>query len=544
MFSGTSSFPAPSSNPTLTNVLFSHNVGSHFGGGMCEESGASVMTNVIFDHDSGGTGGGLYHFSGNTSLTNVTFSRNVAYSGGESDGGGMYNDLTDALTMRNVIFWGNTSNQFYSYRSNDFFYHCIVDGGLDGPGAIHPSSTVVDSGGNISSDPLFLNAGSGDVRLSAGSPAIDAGTNAAVSMLTDFGGNPRIVGPTVDIGAYEFLAAFSSYSQSISSNDSLVTLGSTKAGLLFSGIAPGKSVLVFSNQYQTAPDSVTFSGPPPSHYSPFRWVIAKSGDIFSNAVLTLDNVSSFPGVSDPSSLVIYKRGTPGSGSFSPLVTTYDAGSDKLSATISSFSEFIVGSDNNPLAVQLVGFNGTSDRLNATLTWKTSTEVNNLGFTVERRLLAAADSSQPGQSAWTMDGFVHGAGTSTSPKSYSFVERNLVPGRYSFRLAQIAGDSSLAYSQAITLDVGLAPRKLELAQNYPNPFNPSTTIEFTLPEDGRVKVRVFDILGREVAILVDDERKAGVYQQIQFNASRISSGVYFSTLEFKDKRMVKKMILIK
>jgi hypothetical protein len=91
---------------------------------------------------------------------------------------------------------------------------------------------------------------------------------------------------------------------------------------------------------------------------------------------------------------------------------------------------------------------------------------------------------------------------------------------------------------------VAPKVFELSQNYPNPFNPTTTIEFTLPSDGRVVLKVYDITGRELATLLDEERKAGVYQQVVFDASRLASGVYFARLQFGGKQLLKKMLLLK
>ena len=92
-----------------------------------------------------------------------------------------------------------------------------------------------------------------------------------------------------------------------------------------------------------------------------------------------------------------------------------------------------------------------------------------------------------------------------------------------------------------------PSEFELKQNYPNPFNPYTTISYSLPKNGSVKLIVYDLLGREVATLVKDEFKsAGRYSNV-FDGSKLSSGIYFYLLEVndgKDFRMVKKMLLIK
>lgn len=88
-----------------------------------------------------------------------------------------------------------------------------------------------------------------------------------------------------------------------------------------------------------------------------------------------------------------------------------------------------------------------------------------------------------------------------------------------------------------------PEKFELSQNYPNPFNPTTTIKFALPEAGNVSLKVYNQLGKEVATLTDGFRNSGTYE-INFNASELSSGVYFYKLTAGATEMVKKMVLVK
>ncbi|MCU0342720.1 MAG: T9SS type A sorting domain-containing protein [Ignavibacterium sp.] len=90
---------------------------------------------------------------------------------------------------------------------------------------------------------------------------------------------------------------------------------------------------------------------------------------------------------------------------------------------------------------------------------------------------------------------------------------------------------------------LVPVAFELGQNYPNPFNPSTTIKFSVPEAGLVTLRVFNLLGQEVATLLNTEKTAGVYEAT-FDASSLSSGIYFYTLEAKNFTSTKKMVLLK
>jgi photosystem II stability/assembly factor-like uncharacterized protein len=90
---------------------------------------------------------------------------------------------------------------------------------------------------------------------------------------------------------------------------------------------------------------------------------------------------------------------------------------------------------------------------------------------------------------------------------------------------------------------ISPKDFSLAQNYPNPFNPRTTIEYSIPTQSKVTIKVFDLLGREVATLVDEEKTAGSYM-IDFNGSNLSSGIYFYRLDAGGFSETKKLILIK
>ena len=88
-----------------------------------------------------------------------------------------------------------------------------------------------------------------------------------------------------------------------------------------------------------------------------------------------------------------------------------------------------------------------------------------------------------------------------------------------------------------------PKDYNLSQNYPNPFNPSTSINYSIPIGGIVKLKVFDVLGREVATLVNTQQKTGNHK-IEFNASKFASGIYFYTLQINDFISTKKMVLLK
>jgi dienelactone hydrolase len=99
------------------------------------------------------------------------------------------------------------------------------------------------------------------------------------------------------------------------------------------------------------------------------------------------------------------------------------------------------------------------------------------------------------------------------------------------------------ASGVTEAESLLPRSFSLAQNYPNPFNPSTTITYSLPAAGRVTLKVFDTLGREVATLVDEHESPGV-KSLRFDASHLSSGVYYYRLMAGPFVAVKQMSLLR
>jgi hypothetical protein len=88
-----------------------------------------------------------------------------------------------------------------------------------------------------------------------------------------------------------------------------------------------------------------------------------------------------------------------------------------------------------------------------------------------------------------------------------------------------------------------PTVFSLEQNYPNPFNPTTTIQYGLPKDVRVRLEVYNVLGQRVMKLVDEDQKAGYYQVV-FQGRNLSSGVYFYTISAGEYRTTKKLTLLK
>ncbi len=202
-----------------------------------------------------------------------------------------------------------------------------------------------------------------------------------------------------------------------------------------------------------------------------------------------------------------------------------------------------------LPVELVSLTGRNVDDNIKLTWKTATEVNNYGFEIQRLEVSSQKSEGKTQSSivnrqWEKVGFVKGNGNSNSPKEYSFVDQNPTGGNdYNYRLKQIDNDGRFKYTE--TIDVKLIPAKFELYQNYPNPFNPTTTIKYDLPAQSRVVLKLYNILGQEVATLLDINQQAGVYSyQLSSNRYGLASGVYIYWLHAGKFNSVKKLMLLK
>jgi hypothetical protein len=193
---------------------------------------------------------------------------------------------------------------------------------------------------------------------------------------------------------------------------------------------------------------------------------------------------------------------------------------------------------SPLPVQLTGFTAVARNRAAEINWSTETETNSMGFDIERRQVGGQAAS------WAKVGFVKGAGVSSAKKDYSFVDAGLAPGRYSYRIKMVDNDGTSSHSSAAEVEVGLAARIFSLGDNYPNPFNPSTKIEFSVPEDGIATLKVFNMLGQEVATLFNGQAEAGRYVQATFDAASLPSGIYFSRLEYNGKSLIKRMMFVK
>ena len=175
--------------------------------------------------------------------------------------------------------------------------------------------------------------------------------------------------------------------------------------------------------------------------------------------------------------------------------------------------------NDPLPVELTTFTALVSKSNINLKWRTATELKNYGFEIERKT---------NNSDWEKIGFVQGNGNSNVPKNYSFTDKEVIIGKYYYRLKQIDNDGKFEFSKVVEANLR-SPQSYELSQNYPNPFNPSTVISYRLKEKGFVKLRVYDIRGELVKVLVNETKEAGDFKA-ELNGKGLASGVYIYRME--------------
>ncbi len=225
------------------------------------------------------------------------------------------------------------------------------------------------------------------------------------------------------------------------------------------------------------------------------------------------------------------------------------GVDEIEVTLSAGGTFDFAFDNiainAALPVELISFSASILNNLVLLNWATATEINNYGFEIERSNPTISDitpSRGEGKSVWVKIGFVNGHGNSNSPKSYSFIDERPSPNGASYRLKQIDFDGTFEYSKVIEVTAEL-PSGYVLGQNYPNPFNPETTISFQLPEVQFVNLTIYDMLGKKVEELVNDQLEPG-FHSVFFNGSDLSSGTYLYRLETDSFTQAKKMLLVK
>ena len=318
--------------------------------------------------------------------------------------------------------------------------------------------------------------------------------------------------------------------------------GSSPVTLDFASVTTGGNVTV--QAFQSVHPNSVIQNQSAQRY----WSITKDNDLaFTSANVTFnyrpeDFNTAFFEATDEAAMVVGKYDT-GNWTFPTILSrsvggNNDGGSVTVSG-ITSFSDFTFAKNESALPVELTSFTASVRNNSVLLNWTTATELNNFGFEIERMVQTSTPYSL---NKWERIGFIAGSGNSNSPKEYSFTDGSLNGGsKFKYRLKQIDNDGTFSYSDEINVEV--IPTKFELSQNFPNPFNPSTTISFSIPNEELVSLKVYNSLGEEVVELINETKQAGNYE-INFNASGLSSGIYFYKIQAGSFTQTKKMTILK
>ena len=187
-----------------------------------------------------------------------------------------------------------------------------------------------------------------------------------------------------------------------------------------------------------------------------------------------------------------------------------------------------------LPVELTSFTAKQSAAGVELKWATATEINFSSFEIEKKSSYTK--------SWQTISSIKASGNSSGPRKYAFTDKNATPGKNNYRLRIVDNDGSYDYSNIVEASIS-APDKFMLGQNYPNPFNPSTVITYSLPSPSNVKLILYNAIGITVRVLENEFKEAGNYS-LNFNASKLSSGIYFYRLQAGSFNETKKMMMLK
>ncbi len=374
------------------------------------------------------------------------------------------------------------------------------------------TNAVINGSLNLSGGILIL----GSSNLTLGNSATISGTPSSINMIDATGTGQLIKGFS---GAGSFIYPVGN--SRVSAVYSPATLSFTSG--TFSSATVGISL---ANVKYTNNNSIT-------DYLKRSWTVTQSGITgFSCDVSFQYDPVDVTGTE--ANIYVGKYST-----FWEIIGPVDAVNHKLIGLgISGFSTF-TGGELGAMPVDLVSFSATVQKQIVKLNWATSSETNNNGFEILRTPLNSE--------AWSSVGFVKGSGTKNTITNYSFSDCKLPSGKFRYRLKQIDNNGNFNYHNLASFVEIETPKKFELTQNYPNPFNPSTKIDYALPFDAKVKLVVYDMLGREILKPVNSEHKAGYYT-IEINSPALSSGIYFyrltADMNGNTQTLTKRMLMLK
>ena len=282
------------------------------------------------------------------------------------------------------------------------------------------------------------------------------------------------------------------------------------------------------------------------------WQVDESGTVAGTVTIDMSDATGISGLSGTASnyRLLYRSNT--SGDFSSVATGASISGDVVSFTSISLADgyyALGGQGDASLPVDLSSFDLVSSRSNEiTLQWVTESEIDNLGFIVDRRTIS---SDWAEIASYITHPELQGQGSVSYQTTYSFTDETVLEGEtYDYRLADVDYNGNKEYHTLQLMGVSPSepiPGSYKLHQNYPNPFNPITTFQYDLPIDNTVKITITNVKGYNIKEYIRNNT-AGTHQ-VQWDGKDrqghpVSAGVYLYTIQAGDFINTKKMILLK
>ena len=449
-------------------------------------------------------GGGMYNYSSSPTITNCTFTSNSV----TDNGGGMFNDGSSSPTLTNCTFSSNSAGNRGGGMCNSF----------SSPTLTNCTFTLNSAG-----------YGGGMENYASSSPSL---TNCT------FSSNSAYIGGGMDNG------------NSCSSTLTNCTFTSNSASRDGGGIYNGNSSSSTLTNFTFTSNSATYGGGMDNFNS--------SGPIITNCTFTSNSATYSGG----GMYNFYSSPTLTNCTFSSdLASRYGGGMYNYGSSPTLNNCIIWGNAATDNGDEFYIYGGTTT-LNyscyANATWDVNIDIagggtfaatnNNITLdplfvgssispTHPYSILGISSCADAGNDSYNSEQYdIRGAGYPRKLNKTIGGVGTIDMGAYEYKI----GDDPLT---SVETGIASTPKKFTLSQNYPNPFNPTTTISFSLAKNSFVSLKIFDLLGREVATIVSEEMSAGSYSK-QWNAANMTSGIYFYRLQAGSFTETKKLIFLK
>jgi hypothetical protein len=571
------------SSPLVINCTFLNNVAYNYsGGGLNNVLSSPTVVNCVFVENSAFyKGGGL--FNNNESfpiITNCTFTGNSA-----NIGGGIANTLSSPI-ISNCILWGNSTE---IEGDTATVTYSIVEGGYAGVGNLNTDPQFVDATNPAGLDDILGTVDDG-IRLQVGSPAINAGDNSVVSETTDILGLGRILDGTVDIGAYES-GNFPCFDLINAAPPAVIGSESTCSGCgLGDGVinppataCPMGTVVKYSTD-----NGDTWSNIPPiyNQTSPLTILTRCECFIDETVVSPTSSITTTPGICTP--IVANISGdTTGCGSVTLFASDGSdfvwSGGNNVNSSTNTFTV------SDTYTVTITGFNGctasssetvniTPNTTNTTIesvcdnyTWSVTgesyntsgiyTDVTGCHTEVLDITITTSTSNTTTQTAcdsftWSVNGATYFSSniyiqitdchtdtldltiTGACPDCLGFPGGSALPGTPCDDGNQFT-ENDVYDADCICAGIITEVQPISAEEQFstltvsPNPIYEKTTITFTIPKPEQVTLSVYDISGKEVAVLFNVFALANTACQFIFDTTSLSNGTYYAVLKHED-----------